>query len=103
TGQFYRQFALTIAVSTLISAFNSLTLSPALCAILLQPRGVRQDWFTRVLDRTLGWFFHGFNHVFTRGRDAYGRTVARLIHVSLAVLLVYFGLLALTWFGFKQV
>src|SRR5438094_1661722 len=61
TGQFYRQFALTIAVSTLISAFNSLTLSPPLCAILLQPRAARQDWFTRVLVRTLSGLFHGFN------------------------------------------
>src|SRR2546428_4413091 len=79
TGQFYRQFALTIAVSTLISAFNSLTLSPALCAILLHPKGARHDWFTRVLDRTLGWFFRGFNIAFTKGRDAYGRTVTRLL------------------------
>src|SRR3989454_124546 len=99
TGQFYRQFALTIAVSTLISAFNSLTLSPALCAILLQPRGARHDWFTRVLDRTLGWFFNGFNHVFTKGRDVYARAVSRLLHVSIAVLIVYFGLLGLTWLG----
>jgi hydrophobe/amphiphile efflux-1 (HAE1) family protein len=57
SGQFYRQFALTIACSTLISAFNSLTLSPALCAILLQPHGVRNDWFARVMNQSLGWFF----------------------------------------------
>ena len=66
SGEFYRQFALTIACSTLISAFNSLTLSPALCAILLKPHGVRQDWFTRVMDAVLGWFFNGFNKVFGR-------------------------------------
>src|SRR6266436_4323786 len=75
TGQFYRQFALTIAISTLISAFNSLTLSPALCALLLQPHGVRHDGFTRVLDRTLGWFFRGFNRVFRSSTEAYSRTV----------------------------
>src|SRR5258707_825200 len=59
TGQFYRQFALTIAVSTLISAFNSLTLSPALCALLLQPHHARSDWFTRLLNGAFGWFFRG--------------------------------------------
>src|SRR5947208_191697 len=91
TGQFYRQFALTIAISTLISAFNSLTLSPAMCAILLHPHGARHDWFERLLDRTLGWFFRGFNRVFHRSTEAYGRTVGRLIHVSVLVLLVYFG------------
>src|SRR5437868_4834153 len=82
TGQFYRQFALTIAVSTLISAFNSLTLSPALCAILLKPHGARHDWFTRVLDATFGWLFRGFNRIFSKGRDSYGRAVAGLLHVS---------------------
>src|SRR2546429_1758303 len=71
TGQFYRQFALTIAVSTLISAFNSLTLSPALCAILLKPQHARQDWFTRLLNGAFGWFFRGFNHVFGRSTAAY--------------------------------
>src|SRR5207248_6774097 len=57
TGQFFRQFAVTIAVSTLISAFNSLTLSPALAAILLKPKGARRDWFTRGLDFLFGSFF----------------------------------------------
>jgi len=103
TGQFYRQFALTIAVSTLISAFNSLTLSPALCAILLKPQHGRQDWFTRMLNGTFGWFFRGFNKVFGRSTEAYSHMVGRLIRMSAAAVLVYFGLLALTWFGFKRV
>ena len=103
TGQFYRQFALTIAVSTLISAFNSLTLSPALCAILLQPHGARHDWLTRLMDRTLGWLFRGFNRAFGRGTVWYSRAVGRLIQVSTVALLVYCGLLALTYFGFKSV
>src|SRR3989454_2288745 len=59
SGQFYRQFALTIAVATLLSAFNSLTLSPAMCAILLQPHGAEQGWFGRSWDRLLGWVFRG--------------------------------------------
>src|SRR5213078_3079245 len=103
TGQFYRQFALTIAVSTLISAFNSLTLSPALCAILLKPQHARADWFTRLLNAGFGWFFRGFNKVFGRTAAAYSRVVGRLIRVSAAAVLVYFGLLAFTWFEFKRV
>lgn len=103
TGQFYRQFALTIAVSTLISAFNSLTLSPAMCAILLQPHGARGDWFTRLMDRTLGWFFTGFNRVFARSTRVYGKVVSRLIHLGAVAMAVYLGLLALTYFGFKSV
>jgi multidrug efflux pump subunit AcrB len=57
TGQFYKQFAITIAISTVISAFNSLTLSPALCALLLKPHGAKKDWFSRLIDFCFGWFF----------------------------------------------
>src|SRR5260370_20471784 len=64
SGQFFRQFAVTIAVSTVISAFNSLTLSPALAAILLRPRGARRDPLTWLLDTLLGWFFRAFNWLF---------------------------------------
>jgi multidrug efflux pump len=103
SGQFYRQFALTIAFSTLISAFNSLTLSPALCAILLQPHGARNDAFSRVMEKTLGWFFRGFNNVFGRGTVAYSHAVSRLVRASAVVLLVYLGFIGLTWFSFKQV
>src|SRR3981081_2407500 len=60
TGQFYRQFALTIAISTVISAFNSLTLSPALCAILLRPAHAPEDRVTRILNFAFGWFFRSF-------------------------------------------
>src|SRR5713226_4749545 len=61
TGRFYQQFALTIAFSTLLSAFNSLTLSPALSALLLKPHGSKRDWLTRGINFTLGWFFRLFN------------------------------------------
>ncbi len=70
SGQFYRQFALTIAVSTMLSAFNSLTLSPALCALLLRPHDAPKDWFGRLWDRVLGRFFAGFNRVFDRTSTA---------------------------------
>jgi len=61
TGQFYKQFALTIAISTVISAVNSLTLSPALAALLLKSHDAPKDWLTRAMDRLLGRFFRGFN------------------------------------------
>src|SRR5213079_2663669 len=79
TGQFYRQFALTIAVSTLISAFNSLTLSPALSALLLQPHGARKDWFARAIDVGLGWFFRLFNRGFALGTRGYAHSVGGVI------------------------
>jgi len=75
TGQFFRQFALTIAVSTVISAFNSLTLSPALAALLLQPKGARKDIVGRALDFVLGWFFRAFNWTFGRTVGVYTRLV----------------------------
>jgi hydrophobe/amphiphile efflux-1 (HAE1) family protein len=103
TGEFYRQFALTIAFSTVISAINSLTLSPALSAILLKPHGAPPDRLTRWLDRGLGWLFRPFNRVFTRGSTGYGNGVRRVLRKSGIALAVYAGLLALTLFGFSKV
>jgi multidrug efflux pump len=103
TGEFYRQFALTIAFSTVISALNSLTLSPALSAILLKPHGAPPDRLTRVLDRGLGWLFRPFNRAFRRGSTKYGNAVARTIRRSGIALAVYAGLLALTFLGFRKV
>ena len=102
TGQFFRQFALTIAVSTVISAFNSLTLSPALAAVLLKPHGARRDWFTVVMDLLLGWFFKLFNWGFDRSTGLYAKTVGMLLRVSMIVLLVYGGLLYLTYWGMSN-
>jgi multidrug efflux pump len=98
TGQFFRQFALTIAVSTVISAFNSLTLSPALAAILLQPRGQEKDLPGRLLDFLLGWFFRLFNRTFRATTTIYTRLVGMALRVSALVLVVYGGLMGLTWF-----
>ena len=103
TGEFYRQFALTIAFSTVISAINSLTLSPALSAILLKPHGAPPDRLTRWMNRGLGWLFRPFNRAFARGSASYGSAVNRVIRKSGIALAVYAGLLALTWFGFNQV
>ena len=103
TGTFFRQFALTIAVSTAISALNSLTLSPALAALLLQPRGAKKDLFQRILDGLLGWLFKGFNRAFAWSSNAYGNTVARLVRLAVVILFIYAGLLGLTGLGFKVV
>ena len=103
SGQFYRQFALTIAVSTLISAFVSLTLSPALGGILLQPRGAKKDWFGRLFDKVFGWLFRGFNAVFAKTVGVYVPTVARLIRRTGLALIVYALLLVVTFFAFKRV
>jgi multidrug efflux pump len=170
SGQFYRQFALTIAASTVISAFNSLTLSPALCALLLKPHshdGHSQQeafpragiavlgglilallmapslaamlgssgashgghgaaavsgtalWASRVvlflvggiagwfvsgpINAALGAFFRGFNWAFDRAINAYGQTVAMLLRGTVIVLLVYGGLMGLTYAGFQAV
>src|SRR5258707_8691142 len=103
SGQFYRQFALTIAIATLISAFNSLTLSPALAALLIKPGHVKKDLLTRLIETLLGWFFRLFNRTFDLGIAAYGGVVKRLLRVSGLVLVIFVGLLVLTGVLFKKV
>ncbi|QQX56378.1 efflux RND transporter permease subunit [Pseudomonas chlororaphis] len=71
TGQFYKQFAVTIAISTVISAINSLTLSPALAAKLFRPHGAPQDWLERGIQKVFGGFFRAFNRMFKRRSDGY--------------------------------
>ena len=86
TGEFYRQFALTIAISTVISAFNSLTLSPALAATLLKGHDAKKDALSRGMDRVFGGFFKRFNHVFARGSQRYeGGVRGVLRHKSIAM------------------
>ncbi|MEZ0216263.1 MAG: efflux RND transporter permease subunit, partial [Rariglobus sp.] len=103
TGQFFKQFALTIAISTVISAFNSLTLSPALSALLLRSHHAPKDRVTRVIDRLFGWLFRPFNRFFDWASQKYSNGVARLIRVSALALVVYVGLLALTGFTLNKV
>ncbi|MEI9947855.1 MAG: efflux RND transporter permease subunit [Pseudomonadota bacterium] len=103
TGEFYRQFALTIAISTVISAFNSLTLSPALAAVLLRARSAPKDLPTRLLDRGLGWLFRPFNRFFDAAANGYVGVVRKLLRRSGFALVAYAGLLALTYFGFAKV
>ncbi|HEY1900106.1 MAG TPA: multidrug efflux RND transporter permease subunit [Steroidobacteraceae bacterium] len=103
TGEFYRQFALTIAISTVISAFNSLTLSPALAAVLLKPHGARPDLFARWMEQILGRFFRRFNRAFSAAGNGYSKALRLTIRRSAVALIVYAGLIALTWFGFNAV
>jgi multidrug efflux pump len=103
TGRFYQQFALTIAVSTLLSAFNSLTLAPAMCAILLQPHGAKKDWFAKIWDFLFGWFFRLFNIGFYYASCAYARAVGWTVRRAAVPLLLYVGLVLLTGWGFQKV
>jgi multidrug efflux pump len=103
TGHFFRQFALTIAVSTFFSAVNSLTLSPALSALLLKPKQQQRDPLTRLLNLLLGWFFKLFNWGFEASANIYARGVGILLRLSVIVVAVYVGLLYLTYFGMAHV
>src|SRR5690606_47098 len=103
TGQFFKQFALTIAISTVISAVNSLTLSPALSALLLKSHGTPKDKFQRGIDRAFGWFFVRFNKVFHRGSETYGSGVKGILKRKSASLAVYAVLIGMTAFLFHHV
>jgi multidrug efflux pump len=103
TGQFYNQFALTIAISTIISAINSLTLSPALAALLLKGHDAPRDRLTRIMDRSFGWLFRGFNAVFGRGIQAYGGGVRWVISRKAVMMGIYLVLVGVTVGMFKAV
>nr|WP_313406635.1 efflux RND transporter permease subunit [Pseudomonas sp.] len=103
SGQFYQQFALTIAISTVISAINSLTLSPALAAILLKDHHAPKDAFSRGLDKLFGgWLFAPFNRMFERASNRYVGTVRRVLRGSSIAMLIYGGLLVLGYLGFSS-
>lgn len=104
TGQFYRQFAVTIAISTVISTINSLTLSPALAAMLLKPHDAPRDRLTRVIDFLFGWWlFRPFNRFFNAGSNRYQGLVSGSLRRRGAVFVVYLVLLGTTGYLFKLV
>jgi multidrug efflux pump len=103
TGEFYRQFALTIAFSTIISAFNSLTLSPALAAALLKRHDAPKDPLARGMDRVFGGFFARFNRLFHAGSENYGKGLGGVLARRSRALVVYGLLLGLTYLGFQAV
>ena len=103
TGQFYRQFGITIAASTLISTFNSLTLSPALAALLLKPRNAPPDAFQRGINKVLGAFFRWFNRGFESASERYGHGVKRITGIRVVILGLFVLLLVGTWGIFQLV
>ncbi|MFQ3226050.1 MAG: hydrophobe/amphiphile efflux-1 (HAE1) family protein [Lentimonas sp.] len=103
SGQFYQQFALTIAGSVIISTFVSLSLSPALGAALLRPTNAKPDGFTRIYMFLFGWFFKGFNWTFNKATLGYTGIIRRIVRLGFAVIILYAGILALTWMGFSKV
>ncbi len=103
TGQFYKQFAITIAISTVISAINSLTLSPALCAVLLKSHDTPKDWLSRGMDKVLGWFFRPFNRLFAWIGIKYASGVGTVLRKGAIALAVYGVLVVLTGWSFNKV
>ena len=103
TGQFYRQFAVTIAISTIISAINSLTLSPALAAVLLRPHGAPPDRLTRVIDAAFGWVFRPFNRFFETTSASYAIGVRTALRRHARVFALYGSLIVLMVVAFRAV
>ncbi len=101
-GAFYRQFALAIAFASVLSAFNSLTLSPALCALLLKPHDAKPDRVQRIINGAMGWIFLPFNRFFDRASKGYERAVARVLRASGLSFLLYVVLVAFAGIGFQQ-
>ncbi len=102
TGQFYKQFALTIAIATIISTINSLTLSPALSALLLKPHDAPKDVPGRILDFLFGWFFKLFNRFFNRSTSLYAGGVRKSLGRKSVMMVFYAVLLGVTWQGFQS-
>jgi len=103
TGQFYKQFATTIAIATVISTINSLTLSPAMSALLLRGHDAPKDGLTKFMDATFGWFFRGFNKVFKKSSRKYEGGVGRIVRHKMIMMVIYAALIVGAGFVFKMV
>lgn len=103
TGMFYRQFALTIVIATVISMVNSLTLSPAMAALMLKPREAQRDKLSRAIHFSLGWFFDIFNMVFNAAREFYARAVGFLAHHRVVIMILFALLVGATYYSFTIV
>ena len=101
TGQFYRQFAVTISIATALSTFVSLTLSPAMCRTLLQPEGAKKTLFGRGMEAAFRYPFKWFNWAFEKTEAGYSWLVCRAVRMAALCLLVYAGLIGLTVYGFR--
>src|SRR5262249_36507569 len=100
SGQFFRQFAVTISTATVISCFVSLTLSPALCALLFKPH--REEAPRSLLVRPIAAFFRGFNFGFDKLSSGYSSLTRRLIRIAALMLVVYVGLVGLAGWQFSR-
>ncbi len=103
TGMFYKQFALTIVIATFISTLNSLTLSPAMAALLLRPRDAKKDKLTRLMDFLFGWFFNLFNKFFGKSQRVYAKSVGIAGRRKLIMMVLFSGLVGATYFSFGLV
>lgn len=103
TGMFYKQFALTIVIATFISTLNSLTLSPAMAALLLKPRNAPKDRLTRLMDFLFGWFFRLFNKVFGRSQRIYAKGVGVAGRRKFFMMILFSGFVAATYYSFNLV
>lgn len=103
TGMFYKQFALTIVIATFISTLNSLTLSPAMAALLLRPRNAKKDKLTRLMDFLFGWFFNLFNKFFGKSQRVYAKSVGIAGRRKLIMMVLFSGLVGATYFSFSLV
>ena len=103
TGMFYKQFALTIVIATFISTLNSLTLSPALCALLLRSPDAPKDRLAKIMDFLFGWLFNLFNKVFNKSQRGYTKSVTVFASRKLIMMIIFSILIGLTAYSFKLV
>jgi multidrug efflux pump len=103
TGMFYKQFAITIVIATFISTFNSLTLSPALSALLLKPKDADKDLITKAIDKVLGRFFNWFNNMFRKRREGYAKFVNTTVCRRFLMMVIFGFLLVSTALSFKLI
>jgi len=103
SGMFYQQFALTIVIATFISTLNSLTLSPALCALLLKSPDVPKDRLSKIMQFLFGWFFNLFNKTFDKSRDVYAKSVNVFAARKLIMMSLFAVLVGFTVYSFKLV
>jgi len=103
TGQFYQQFALTIAIATFISTFNSLTLSPAMAALLLKPKSEQNDWLSKIMDFLFGRFFGLFNRLFNKGQSSYAKKVGIFTRRKTIMMGIFAILVGFTAYSFQIV
>ena len=103
SGMFYKQFALTIVIATFISTLNSLTLSPAMSALLLRGRDEKPDTLQRLFDGLFGWFFKLFNKVFYKSQHGYAKTVGVFARHKFIMMIIFALLVGATYFAFGMV